>query len=387
MKVEVEVEVEKKVKKEVEEEKGSGDRSGILDSSSPVPLSQDIEVSNSTSTSSVISVILSNIRQKDSLSALQLCLEFLRIVPSDKGSSDDVIKIDTTPPVPLPLSSHPMEVEQSEESKSSTADERVLYWCRELLNGALELPSRDAHAAALVISTALLSCDKESVLFSLAFRIDADSHHRVLSNKVEQRDASHRWHISAILLSSLLTECWELSLSRFKRGIDIMESLPPLQTDGSAMYVLVRQLLVLVAEGIFDCSRGFVVANLHITDGHDVASESPKVQALKHFTASVLSAVSDFTAVLVHHPDESTSATDRHHFRNTIRLTTSINSMSSRATSSDGSRNRQQVMGLSDKEELRRECESILRRILQSDESLLQCWSHISFHPQSRNPI
>jgi hypothetical protein len=274
-----------------------------------------------------------------------------------------------------------MEVVQSE-SSSSAEDERVLSWCRQLLHCAVELPSHYAHAVALVVSTALLSCDKEKVLFSLAFD-------RVQSNKEEQREGSNnehsRWHMSAILLSSLLTECWELCLSRFKRGLDIMESLPPLQTDGSAMYVLVRQLLALVAEGIFDCSRGVVVANLHITDGQDLQpSESLNVQALKHFTTAVLSAVSDFTAMLVHHTDETSTAIRGSHFRDTIRLTGSLGRTPSRGSASSNNSSQRQVMGVSDKEELRRECDSLLKRILHSDECLLQSWSHISFHPPFR---
>lgn len=167
-----------------------------------------------------------------------------------------------------------------------------------------------------------------------------------------------------------------------------MESLPPLQTDGSAMYVLVRQLLMLVADGIFDCTRGLAVANLHTTHEQDVPqSESPKALALKQFTAAVLSAVSDFTAMLVHHTGDMSSVIEGSHFRNTIRLTGCTNRMSSRASTSLNSSSQRQQVGASDKEELRRECESVLRNILHSDERLFQSWSHISFHPKSRKPI
>ena len=413
-KTEAKVEVE--VKMEVKED--------VLDSSSPVPLPHDRAVSESVSSRSSTDAILSMIAQKDTFSALQLCLEFLRIVPSNLGSNDDIIQTDTTTPstlptvplVPLPTHAmeevpsemsilpvpppptspappptHDMEVEQSEDS-SSTEVQRVLSWCRELLHGAVELSSNHAHAAALVISTALLSCDKENVLFSLSLCSDADSLCTAQSNREKQSEGNgnehSQWHISAIMLSSLLTECWELSLSRFKRGIDIMESLPPLQTDGSAMYVLVRQLLMLVADGIFDCTRGLAVANLHTTHEQDVPqSESPKALALKQFTAAVLSAVSDFTAMLVHHTGDMSSVIEGSHFRNTIRLTGCTNRMSSRASTSLNSSSQRQQVGASDKEELRRECESVLRKILHSDERLFQSWSHISFHPKSRKPI
>jgi hypothetical protein len=286
----------------------------------------------------------------------------------------------------------------------------ALSWCQGLLQSVIKQSTQHGLAMTTVscIASALMSRHEEDNLLALALTgmgCDMSGHAHVL---LDPTDISHgarcdfsstRWCLCARALVPLLSRDVEQALHVFLRGVAVFTLLASEGgTDGTVLFVLLRQLLSIIAESLHHRSRRELVDSI-LPRGGPSCEKKPLQdvdRSLEHAILRLLPAVRIFVSLL----NDTVSAVgadgvddmeidqtlwvengvqgftfpagvrDKYH-----KVTHTRRSLESRGVKCEGIHE-----DMAAREGLREESEELLRLVVKSDESSYHTWSDLSFY-------
>lgn len=286
----------------------------------------------------------------------------------------------------------------------------ALSWCRGLLQSVIKQSTQYGLAMMTVscIASALMSRHEEEVLLALALTgmgCDISGHTHVLliptdNSLVARCDfSSTRWCLCARALVPLLSRDVEQALHIFLRGMAIFTLLGGEEgTDGTVLFVLLRQLLSVIAECLHHRSRRELIDTI-LPRGGPSCEKKPHQdveRSLGHAILRLLPAVRIFISLLNDTVSavgadgaDDTEIDQTHWVENGVqgfafpagvrdkyqKVTHTRRSLESRGVKCGGIHE-----DMAAREGLREESEELLRLVVKSDESSYQMWSDLSFY-------
>jgi hypothetical protein len=290
-------------------------------------------------------------------------------------------------------------------------DRGVLSWSLDLLKSSFSLSKHVCSAAIHCVSSALLSSHKEETLFavSLTGACDAEAADDRDGPQAKGRMSSgRRWCVFALMLSPLLSREKEQALGAFQRGLAVLKTLT-LGTgtggaDGSVLFLLLRQLLSLLAEDLFHRSGGQLVDSLHLNEGRDrrINHLQKNSKASRRIISKLLPSIADFVSILnlaadhaakVRADDEDPEFWDSarlqgHSFSECRAERDSALREDSSCTITVpgvgvGAGGKLHIDRLTGREMMRSESQRFLNLIVLSEEGSSRTWSHLTFYPHT----
>jgi hypothetical protein len=286
----------------------------------------------------------------------------------------------------------------------------ALSWCQGLLQSVIKQSTQHGLAMTTVscIASALMSRHEEDVLLALALTgigCDISGRAHVL---LDPTDISHvarfdfsstRWCLCARALVPLLSRDVEQALHVFLRGMAVFTLFASEEgTDGTVLFVLLRQLLSLIAESLHHRSRKELVDSI-LPRGGPSCEKKPHQdvdRSLEHTILRLLPAVRIFVSLLNDtvsgvgaDETDDTEIDQTHWVENGVqgftfpggvrdkydKVTHTRRSLESRGVKCEGIHE-----DMAAREGLREESEELLRLVVKSDESSYHIWSDLSFY-------
>lgn len=286
----------------------------------------------------------------------------------------------------------------------------ALSWCQGLLQSVIKQSTQHGLAMTTVscIASALMSRHEEDVLLALALTgmgCDISGHTHVLSDPTDNSlvakcdFSSTRWCLCARALVPLLSRDVEQALHIFLRGMAIYTLLAGEEgTDGTVLFVLLRQLLSVIAECLYHQSRSELIDSI-LPRGGPSCEKKPNQDAdrsLEHAILRLLPAVrvfislqNDTVGAVGADGADDTEIDQTHWVENGVqdftfpagvrdkyhKVTHTRMSLESRGVKCEGIHE-----DMAAREGLREESEELLRLVVKSDESSYHVWSDLSFY-------
>jgi hypothetical protein len=294
--------------------------------------------------------------------------------------------------------------------RTGGVDRGVLSWSLDLLQTSFSQSEYICCTAVHCVSSALLSSHKEETLFavSLTGACDADATDDRDGPQAKGRMSSgRRWCVFALLLTPLLSREKEQALGAFQRGLAVLKTLTlgtgTSGANGSVLFLLLRQLLSLLAEDLFHRSGGQLVDSLHLNEGRDrrINHLQKNSKASRRIISKLMPSIADFVSILnpaADHAAKVRAEDEDPEFWNSTRL--QGHSFSECRAERDlavrdvtvpgagvgvgiGAEGKLHIDRLTGREMMRSESQRFLNLIVLSEEGSSRTWSHLTFYPHT----
>ena len=293
--------------------------------------------------------------------------------------------------------------------RGGRVDRGVLSWSLGLLQSSFALSKHVCSTAIRCVSSALLSSHNEETLFALSLTGACDAEAADDSKGPQTKggmSSGRRWCIFALMLTPLLSREKEQALGAFQRGLAVLKilTLGTGGADGSVLFLLLRQLLSLLAEDLFHRSGGQLVDSLHMNEGRDrrINHLQKNSKASRRIISKLLPSIADFVSILnpaadhvakVRAEDEDPEFWDSarlqgHSFYECgAEIDSAVRGDSSCAVAAPGAGvdagAELHMDCLTGREMMRRESQRFLDLIVLSEEGSSRTWSHLTFYPHT----
>ena len=303
------------------------------------------------------------------------------------------------------------------ETGHESLSQGVLPWFQGLLQSITRQSTQQGPSLKTVtcIASALVSCQREDVLLALALTgmgCDTSEHAHVLLDaadisRVARLDfSSTRWCLCAHALVPLLSRDIKQALDIFLRGVAVFVPLATtVGTDGTVLFVLMRQLLSVLAEGIHHRRGRELTESILLIEDYSLKKKSQQdddrtledaILRLLPAVRSFISIINDTVSAVGAGEAEDMKVDHTHWLEDGLQcftLPAGVRGRRRKATSpSDSSESRDLKHDRVDqdniaREGLREESEKLLRFIVKSDESSSNLWSDLTFSSTAPVPV
>ena len=302
------------------------------------------------------------------------------------------------------------------ETGHESLSQRVLPWFQGLLQSITRQSTQQCPSLKTVtcIASALISCQREDVLLALALTgmgCNTSEHTRVLLDtadisRVARLDfSSTRWCLCAHALVPLLSRDIKQALDIFLRGVAVFVPLATtVGTDGTVLFVLMRQLLSVLAEGIHHRRGRELTESILLIEDYSLKKKSQQDddRTLEDAILRLLPAVRSFISLIndtvsAVGAGEAEDKVDHTHWLEDglqcFTLPAGVRGRRRKATGpNDSSESRDLKHDGVDqdniaREGLREESEKLLRFIVKFDDSSSHLWSDLTFSFTAPVPV